>query len=226
MTEAEPKKQITITRPSIERIFRAMDLDDEAASRFWKYANDPHAVIVDAPANPQAGFSLLELLLVVAVGAVLILAGLGAYRLVSENNNSNQALRLVTTLKQQVQQAYQGQASYGPNAGIVDDLVSLRALPSDLATNGTGDSMTAKGQYGAITIIGNGTTFSIQFANVSKGACIKLGQQFKPQNANDFVSLKVGSTTFDQTTTTLTQSTLSTTCSDITAQNTMVWTFQ
>src|SRR5688572_7331469 len=97
------------------------------------------------------GFSLLELLLVVAVGAVLILAGLGAYRLVTENNNTNQATRLITTLKQQIQQAYQGQASYG-TGNIIDDLVSLRALPSDIGTSGTGDSMIAKGQFGNLLI--------------------------------------------------------------------------
>jgi prepilin-type N-terminal cleavage/methylation domain-containing protein len=176
----------------------------------------------------QRGFSLLELLLVVAVGAVLILAGLGAYRLVSENNNTNQATRLITTLKQQVQQAYQGQASYGSGAGIVDDLVSLRALPSDLATVGTGDTMTAKGMFGAITIIGNATNFSIAFANVPKGACIRLAQQFTPQNANDFVSLSVGSTALTQASpaTAFSQVAMAAACSDQTSVNTITWTFQ
>lgn len=178
--------------------------------------------------NRRSGFSLLELLLVVAVGAVLILAGLGAYRLVSENNNTNQATRLITTLKQQVQQAYQGQASYGSGAGIVDDLVALRALPSDLATVGTGDTMTAKSMFGPITIIGNATNFSIAFANVPKGACIRLAQQFTPQNANDFVSLSVGSTALTQASpaTSFSQSALATACSDQTSVNTITWTFQ
>lgn len=176
----------------------------------------------------KRGFSLLELLLVVAVGAVLILAGLGTYRLVSENNNTNQATRLLTTLKQQVQQAYQGQASYGSGTGIVDDLVSLRALPSDVATVGTGNSMTAKGMFGPITIIGNATYFSVAFANVPKGACIRLAQQFTPGNANDFVSLSVGSTVLTQASaaTAFSQSAMTTACSDQTALNTLTWTFQ
>lgn len=170
------------------------------------------------------GFSLLELLLVVAVGAVLILAGLGAYRLVTENNNTNQATRLLTTLKQQIQQAYQGQASYG-TGNLVDDLSSLRALPTDLGTSGTGDSMIAKAMFGNITITGNTNTFSVGLANVPKGACVRLGQQFTPQNANDFVSLQVGSQTYTQSDT-ISQTVLLGQCSDQTANNTMTWTFQ
>jgi prepilin-type N-terminal cleavage/methylation domain-containing protein len=171
------------------------------------------------------GFSLLELLLVVAVGAVLILAGLGAYRLVSENNNTNQATRLLATLKQQVQQAYQGQASYG-TGNIIDDLASLRALPTDLGTSGTGDSMTAKGPFGDIGVVGNGTQFMLLLGSVPKGACVRLGQQFTPKNAPDFVQLQIGSTTFNQASTNMTQTTMAATCSEQSAQNTMIWTFQ
>jgi len=170
------------------------------------------------------GFSLLELLLVVAVGAVLILAGLGAYRLVTENNNTNQATRLITTLKQQIQQAYQGQASYG-NGNILQDLVSLRALPSDLGVAGSSATV-ARGIFGDITLTADGNTFSIEMADVPKGACVRLGQQFTPQNANDFVSLSVAGTEFDQTATNMNQQTMLSTCSEQTSQNTMIWTFQ
>lgn len=173
----------------------------------------------------QKGFSLLELLLVVAVGAVLILAGLGAYRLVTENNNTNQATRLITVLKQQIQQAYQGQATYG-TGNLIDDLSSLRALPTDIGTSGSGDAMVAKGVFGTITILGANNNFQVGFTNVPKGACVRIAQQFTPQNANDFVSLQVGATTFNQTATNMTQATFLTTCSEQTSQNTMIWTFQ
>lgn len=174
----------------------------------------------------QSGFSLLELLLVVAVGAVLILAGLGAYRLVSENNNTNQATRLLTTLKQQVQQAYQGQTSYGNAASIIDDLISMRALPSDLGVDPAGSNTVAKGPFGDVTIVGDGNTFEIGFTNVPKGACVRLAQQFTPQNANDFVSLSIASTSYTQSSTDMTQATFLTTCAEQTDTNDMVWTFQ
>ncbi len=174
----------------------------------------------------QSGFSLLELLLVVAVGAVLILAGLGAYRLVSENNNTNQATRLLTTLKQQIQQAYQGQSSYGTD-NLIDNLVSLRALPSDLGTTGTGDTMQAKGPFGPVLLTGVNQTFSIELDNVPKGACVRLAQQFTPQNANDFVSLNIGTAgSYTQASTDMTQATFMTTCSDQATVNKMVWVFQ
>jgi len=173
----------------------------------------------------EHGFSLLELLLVVAVGAVLILAGLGAYRLVTENNGTNQAARILSTLKQQTQQAYQGQATYG-TTNLIDDLAALRALPSDLGTSGTGDGMIAKGPFGNITIAGAGNEFEIGLTNVPKGACVRLAQQFTPQNANDFVSLQVGSTVFSQSSTNMTQATFMTICSDQSSQNSMTWTFQ
>lgn len=175
----------------------------------------------------QSGFSLLELLLVVAVGAVLILAGLGAYRLVSENNNTNQATRLLTTLKQQVQQAYQGQSTYGDaNTNILGELADMRALPSDLGTNGTGTGMTAKGPFGPIEVNAQGNRFEIVFTNVPRGACIRLGQQFSAQNANDFISLVAGGTTFDQTSGAITQAQMTAACSDTAANNEMTWTFQ
>lgn len=184
-------------------------------------------MILSVRSRSARGFSLLELLLVVAVGAVLILAGLGAYRLVSENNNTNQANRLLATLKQQIQQTYQGQASYGTN-GIVDDLVALRALPTDLGTTGAGDAMQARGPFGLITITGLTNNFSIAFLNVPLGACIRLGQQYTPQNTNDFISLAIGGTTLNQASAAaaFSQATLATTCSAQAAQNTMTWTFQ
>lgn len=174
-----------------------------------------------------AGFSLLELLLVVAVGAVLILAGLGAYRLVTENNNTNQAARILTTLKQQVQQSYQGQASYG-SGNLIDDLASLRALPSDLGTSGSGDSMVARGMFGPVRVnaVNSGTNFTIELANVPKGACVRLAQQFTPQNTNDFVELRVASNTYTQTSTNMNQTTFLASCQDQTSLNTMTWTFQ
>lgn len=74
---------------------------------------------------------------------------------------------------------------------LIDDLVSLRALPSDLRTSGSGEAMIAKGQFGNLLIRGSTNTFSIEMQNVPKGACVRLAQQFTPQNANDFVSLAV-----------------------------------
>lgn len=173
-----------------------------------------------------AGFSLLELLLVVAVGAVLILAGLGAYRLVNENNNANQSSRSLMTLKQQIQQSFTGQANYGTaNTNLIDDLNNLRAIPPEIIVTGTGNGAAAKGTFGAVTMaVGStNTTFTIGFAGVPRNACVRLAQQFTPTNSSDFVSLTIGTTAitnFNQTGT----GALVTTCAA--SDNTMTWTFR
>ncbi len=166
------------------------------------------------------GFSLLELLLVVAVGSVLILSGLGAYRLVSENSNSNTATTQVTTLKQQVQQAFAGQGSYGAaNADLSATLNNLRALPSDMPVTGT-NLRNAFGTTTTVTVGAATNQFRITFNGVPRSACVKLGQLFTPANASDFVSLTVGTTAVA----TFTIAGLTTACSA--ATNNMAWVFQ
>lgn len=169
-----------------------------------------------------AGFSLLELLLVVAVGAVLILAGLGAYRLVTENNNINQSARSLMTLKQQVQQTYAGQATYGAG-NIIDDLVNMRALPSELVVTGNANNMTAKGTFGPVLVAtaANTQNFVITYQNVPRNACVRLGQQFTPTTASDLVSVTVNGNAPSA----YTQVGLTTACANDT-NNVLVWTFR
>lgn len=135
----------------------------------------------------QKGFSLLELLLVVAVGAVLILAGLAAYRLVSENNNVNESLRLINTIKQQVQRAYQSEGSYTGN--IVTTLIDLRAFPAGVLAGAT-----PRHPFGGdITIapVAGGNSFTITFEDIERSACIAIGQTFDTTADSDFVSLEI-----------------------------------
>ena len=135
----------------------------------------------------EAGFSLLELLLVVAVGAILLLAGLSAYRLVTQNNNVNEALRLLNVLKQQTQKAYQGDGTYG-SSDLVPTLISLRAFPA-----GTLSGSTPRHPFGGtIAIDGNGDTFTISFSDMERAACISVGQAFNSNSDPDFVQLSIG----------------------------------
>ena len=136
----------------------------------------------------KKGFSLLELLLVVAVGAVLILAGLAAYRLVTENNNVNDAVRLLNTLKQQTQRAYQSEGDYGVG-DLVPIMTDLRAFPSGVL-NGAGVPQHPFG--GNITIVGANQSFVITFEGIERSACMQLGQQFDTSADSDFVDLQVG----------------------------------
>lgn len=138
----------------------------------------------------QKGFSLLELLLVVAVGAILILAGLAIYRNITSNTDVNEASRLLNVLKQETQRLYQGQATYAgldntvlTNAGVVPARYTTAAgvIDSPFATND-------------VTAVINGADpaqFDIDIANVPADACTKLALEYNA-NDSDFVGLSIG----------------------------------
>ena len=139
----------------------------------------------------QKGFSLLELLLVVAVGAILLLAGLAVYRNVTDNSKVNEAMRLLNVTKQETQKLFQGEGNY-PAQSLNAVLVDSNAFPTS-ALNGT----QARHPYnGDITVTGLGRTFSIDFADVPEASCIKLGGSFAAEDA-DFVSLTIGGNVLD-----------------------------
>lgn len=172
------------------------------------------------------GFSLLELLLVVGVGAVLILAGLSAYKLVSDNNAANQGVRQLQTLKTQIQQAYQGEAGYpSGNTDIIQQLYSMRMLPPDMPPNSTTvTSITnlRNGFGGSTTVNGasDGTTFDIIYNGVSRTACARMGVAYSANSTYDFVEVEINSTTLQNPTV----GQVATACSGDT--NTLTYTFR
>lgn len=135
------------------------------------------------------GFSLLELLLVVAVGAILLLAGLAVYRNVTDNANVNESLRLLNVTKQETQKLFQGEGQY-PAQDLNAVLVDANAFPTS-ALFGTQPRHPYNGD---ITVTGTGRTFTILFEDVPEASCIKIGQAFAVEDA-DFVDLTIGGTT-------------------------------
>ncbi|PJF20472.1 MAG: hypothetical protein CUN56_16005, partial [Phototrophicales bacterium] len=96
------------------------------------------------------------------------------------------ATRLLNTLKQQIQRAYQSEGTY--NGNIDQTLKDLRAYPAGTLQAG-GQAQHPFG--GNITYAANGATFDITFANIERSACIQLGQQFSSSADSDFVSLDI-----------------------------------
>lgn len=179
--------------------------------------------------NQSRGFSLLELLLVVGVGAVLILAGLSAYRLVSEGNATTQGIRQLQILKQQVQEAFRGETGYGSTAGanLLATLQAMRMLPTDMTPNATTGATTLRNEFSSTTTVvtgalvaGQAASFIVTFNGVPASSCNKLGMSFSTANASDFVRLSVGTITI----TTPTVATLATACAN--ATNTLAWEFR
>lgn len=181
-------------------------------------------MIIEAP-HKIRGFSLLELLLVVGVGAVLILAGLGAYRLVVEGNAATQGIRQLQTLKQQVQQAYQNDTGYGTSAtaNLLPTLQSMRMLPPDMTPNAATGAVSLRNGFNSTTTVAAGATvatFRITFNGVGASACNKMGTAFSTTTSADFVGVTIGATIL----TAPTVATLATACANDT--NTMVWEFR
>lgn len=141
----------------------------------------------------EAGFTLLELLLVVGVGSLLLLAGIGTYRLVTSGNNANEASRLVATIKQQVQNLYQGQTSYGNATDIESVLISAGAFPPS-ALNA--DRTSARTPWNTnIDVTGALANFTVTFEALPEDACIALAR-LAIANDPDFVSVDVGTANF------------------------------
>lgn len=147
----------------------------------------------------QSGFSLLELLLVVGVGALLLLAGLATYRLVTEGNNVNAATQLLNTLKTQVQRTFQSQGGYyvgGDGQDLVPILTNSGAFPSG-TLNLAGVPIDPWGQVIVIEQEGaNGEAFEITISNLPQSACLKLGQAFDPIRDPDVAQVTIGTQDF------------------------------
>lgn len=183
-------------------------------------------MVITMDASRQSrGFSLLELLLVVGVGAVLILAGLSAYRLVAEGNAATQGIRQLQTLKQQVQQAFQNDTGYGASASanLLATVQSMRMLPPDMAPNAATGAVSLRNGFNGTTTVVAGTTvstFRITFNGVGASACNRMGTVFSTATSSDFVGVTIGATTL----TVPTVATLATACANTT--NTMTWEFR
>lgn len=164
----------------------------------------------------QKGFSLLELLLVVAVGAILILAGLAIYRNITQNTSVNEGSRLVNVIKQESQRIFQGEPTYTGLTNTV--LTNANVIPAKYTT-GSGNINSPFNS--TVTVNVNGTNvdeFDVLVAAVPQEACLKLGVEYTTNDA-DFVNLTIGSTTIA----TPTVAAVNTACG--TTGGNMTWTF-
>lgn len=145
----------------------------------------------DRRMQEEKGFSLLELLLVVGVGALLLLAGIATYRLVMQGNNVNDAVRTLATIKQQTQRAFQGQPSYG-SADLVPTLVTMNAFPAGVLNT---SSTPIHPWGGNIAIVGADQNFTVTFQQVPSDSCVQLANTFNTGDT-DFFSLSIGGTVY------------------------------
>jgi prepilin-type N-terminal cleavage/methylation domain-containing protein len=135
--------------------------------------------------NKKNGFSLLELLLVVAVGAILLLAGLAVYRNVTNNTNVNEAARLLNIIKQETQRLYQGEGEYG-ESDLNPILRNAEVIPASALNR-----IEIRHPFNAtVAVRGTDDTFTVLFSDIPQSACLKLGQAYSI-NDPDFEGITI-----------------------------------
>lgn len=136
----------------------------------------------------ESGFTLLELLLVVGVGALLLVGGIATYRQVTSGNQTNEAQRELQRVTSSVRTAYQSQNDY---SGLdTDTAIQLGVFPG-LATGTTPTNPFG----GDTTVVENGTDarlFDLEMTDVPEAACIRLGTSI--QDPAELDNLDIGGT--------------------------------
>lgn len=112
----------------------------------------------------EAGFTLLELLLVVGVGALLLIGGIATYRLVSEGNKVTDTQRMIMTVRNEAQNLSQGQGY----AGVTAALESAKVLAAN-----------QRNPFGGAFTIAEGDTLGITVDQIPPNACRKLAMSIK-----------------------------------------------
>lgn len=135
----------------------------------------------------QRGFTLLELLLVVGIAAILIIAGITTYSLVSRTNMAGEFSRFINTTLEAVRKSNQGQPTYAAATGYENALATGNMVPAKYI-NG---NQVVTPSRGAVTIVGGGAdTFTLTVA-VPGRITSEIAQNFDPRNSDELTSLTV-----------------------------------
>ncbi len=147
----------------------------------------------------QEGFSLLELFLVVGIGAIFLLAGLATYRLVYTDATVNDTLEVVYGVQSQVKKIYANVNGY-PDASMIPTLVSTTVFPDSVHIDPGGPTVFHP-FGGEMDIVGHENFFTIELYDMRPGECLKVTQSFDVKVVgDDYRYVEVESITFDDIT--------------------------
>ena len=166
----------------------------------------------------QAGLTLAETLLVLAIGALAIVGGTLLYLQATAGNKLNTGINQFVTLQSGIRSLYAGQSDF---SGLTTKLLTeANAAPSDMVV-----ATTLRNAWGGNVIATAPTpdTFSIQFALVPDNACVRL-ITLNPggTGGSGLKSVKVGANTLAPP---IETSIAVAKCNTAADQNTIIWTF-
>lgn len=118
----------------------------------------------------KKGFSLLEILLVLAIAATLVIGAFIIYPKARDNANANTLFNEIGMIRAAVQELYGSRPGYlGLNNQVLRD---SNLLPKSMYSP-NGQFMSHAGNNISLSVPWN-TSYSIQISNVSNATCIKL----------------------------------------------------
>lgn len=134
----------------------------------------------------ESGFTLIEVMVVMVIGIVIIAVATGGVRRAFAGNEVNTETRNVNDLMANIQ-AMKGVDGF---SSISTQLLHrVHGIPTALST--TDGTSVLNSWNGAVTIRGNGTAFTINYAAVPESACIQLATKIAEAGA---MRVHVGST--------------------------------
>lgn len=144
-----------------------------------------------ATRKAKRGYTMVEMLLFIAVAAVL---GIGAVTLYGKSLGAakeTQATQQVAQVVKSVRQLYASDGTYGSSGGtsLNSGLINSRSLPDGMINTASGTIRHAFGD--PITVTGFADRFTIQMAAVPQDGCAKLLTSLLA--AGDLISLQIGS---------------------------------
>lgn len=125
------------------------------------------------------GFSLLEIVLVIAVALIMITSALVMYPKIQSNQRANNEAKNVAAIKAGVRALYKGKATYTGLTNTI--LVESRSIPDNMTV--PGDTSQIISSYGSPMRIyasdfgtskAVGSSFTIIYMNITNNDCAKL----------------------------------------------------
>ena len=133
--------------------------------------------------SKQSGFSLIELMAALAIGALVTIGGLALYNSTSTSQASTQLSTDLVAIKSAVKQLAAGQGGYGTGS-LNSPLIIGNKIPGTMSISGTTISHSLNG---TVVITGNTTNFTIAVSNIPTDVCLNI-----VSGATGYTSIQVG----------------------------------
>lgn len=134
--------------------------------------------------NRQAGMTLIEIIVVLAIGALIIGGALSLYSNASSSQSSNQLNSDLTAIRASVKSLYSTQGGYG-TASLNSVLINAKKVPTTMSVSGTTISHALNG---TLAVAGATSNFTMTVTAIPTDVCVALLSA-----ASGFSSIQVGS---------------------------------